>query len=165
MTLREAVQAYVDWQYRQRGARRFTLTDLRAALASSDDVAGSGETAGRSVSTTPPAVWPNHSAAPTTEAPPKLRVAPPPKGLLEVADSVALFLEAEVEHPRPDPKPAMRLHAEMLRAALASSDDVAGSGEHYDGCPRCEHCACAGVTRKPVLEEPDIRRPGALIDD
>jgi hypothetical protein len=32
--LRAAVAAYVAWQYRQRGAPRFTLTDLRAALAS-----------------------------------------------------------------------------------------------------------------------------------
>ena len=31
--LRDAVQAHIDWLYRQPGARRFTLTDLRAAIA------------------------------------------------------------------------------------------------------------------------------------
>ena len=35
--LREAVEAYVAWQYRKRGARRFTLTDLRAALAATPE--------------------------------------------------------------------------------------------------------------------------------
>lgn len=34
--LREAVAKFVAWQYRERGAARFTLTDLRAALRESD---------------------------------------------------------------------------------------------------------------------------------
>jgi len=34
--LRAAIQAYIDWEYRKRGAPRFTLTNLRAALAPSE---------------------------------------------------------------------------------------------------------------------------------
>jgi hypothetical protein len=35
--LRAAMQAYVDWEYRKRGAPRFTLTNLRAALAPTEE--------------------------------------------------------------------------------------------------------------------------------
>lgn len=37
-TLREALEKYVAWQYRQPGALRFTLADLRAALADAEPV-------------------------------------------------------------------------------------------------------------------------------
>jgi hypothetical protein len=37
--LRTAIEAYIAWQYRERGASRFTLTDLRAALAATKPTA------------------------------------------------------------------------------------------------------------------------------
>jgi hypothetical protein len=33
-----AARRYIDWQYRQPGARRFTMTDLRAALDRLEEV-------------------------------------------------------------------------------------------------------------------------------
>lgn len=39
--------------------------------------------------------------------------------LREALDDAALWLEAEADHPRPDPHPAMRLQAGIIRAALA----------------------------------------------
>jgi hypothetical protein len=38
LDIAEAAQQYIDWQYRQPGARRFTMTDLRAALDRLEEV-------------------------------------------------------------------------------------------------------------------------------
>jgi hypothetical protein len=38
LDIAEAAQRYIDWQYRQPGARRFTMTDLRAALDRLEEV-------------------------------------------------------------------------------------------------------------------------------
>jgi hypothetical protein len=38
LDIAEAARQYIDWQYRQPGARRFTMTDLRAALDRLEEV-------------------------------------------------------------------------------------------------------------------------------
>jgi hypothetical protein len=43
----------------------------------------------------------------------------PDEPLAEAADEAAGWLEAEADHPRSDPRPAMRRQAARLRAALA----------------------------------------------
>jgi hypothetical protein len=51
-----------------------------------------------------------------------LRSTDVPSGLREAVEDVALWLEAEADHPRANPRPGMRLQAKQLRAALRATD-------------------------------------------
>lgn len=61
--------------------------------------------------------------------------------ILDVIDGIV-----DDTHPEGDGCP-LCIALDALRAALAA-DTAPLDDDHYDGCPRCEHCACAGVTRK-----------------